>query len=102
MIVPLLSGSGMRAKILEGMALGKVILTTRLGLEGIKARHRSEVLVANSAQQFIDEIAYCFQQGPGIEMIGRQAQEFVAGYYDRDEIAKHLIEAYASLSVEAL
>ena len=38
MVVPLLSGSGMRAKILEGMALGKVVMTTQLGLEGIRAK----------------------------------------------------------------
>ncbi|MBL7775228.1 MAG: glycosyltransferase, partial [Saprospiraceae bacterium] len=38
LVVPLLSGGGMRAKILEGMALGKVVLSTSLGLEGIAAR----------------------------------------------------------------
>ncbi|MGB1120750.1 MAG: glycosyltransferase family 4 protein, partial [Saprospiraceae bacterium] len=35
MIVPLFSGSGMRVKILEGLALGRVILTTSIGVEGI-------------------------------------------------------------------
>ncbi len=42
MVVPLLSGGGMRAKILEGMAVGKVVLSTRLGIEGIDAKDRQE------------------------------------------------------------
>ena len=33
MIVPVLSGSGMRIKIIEGMALGKVIISTTIGAE---------------------------------------------------------------------
>ena len=35
MIVPLLSGSGIRVKIIEGMALGKTIITTSIGAEGL-------------------------------------------------------------------
>jgi polysaccharide biosynthesis protein PslH len=35
MIAPLFSGSGMRVKIIEGMALGKTIVTTTIGAEGI-------------------------------------------------------------------
>ena len=33
---PLCSGGGMRVKILEGMALGKLVITTSLGAEGIQ------------------------------------------------------------------
>ena len=36
MIVPLLSGSGIRIKIIEGMALGKTIIATTIGAEGIE------------------------------------------------------------------
>ena len=40
MLVPLLSGGGMRVKIIEGMALGKCILSTSLGAEGVAAPQR--------------------------------------------------------------
>lgn len=50
MVAPLFSGSGMRVKILEGMALGRVMITTSMGLEGIDARHGQEVLVADTAE----------------------------------------------------
>ncbi len=101
MLAPLLSGSGMRAKILEGMALGKVVLATGIGLEGIAARDRSEVLVADTAEQFENAIAFCYGQGAGLEQMGRAARLFVAQHYDSLEIARRLLNAYSTEAVEA-
>jgi len=102
MVVPLLSGSGMRVKILEGMALGKVVITTRLGLEGIDARHKSEVIVADTTEEFIKGIEFCYQKGAKLEKMGRRAQEFVLQHYDGVAIAQKLLKAYAAMSVEAV
>jgi len=101
-VVPLLSGSGMRVKILEGMALGKVAITTRLGLEGIDARHKSEVILADTAEEFIKGIEFCYQKGAKLEKMGRRAQEFVQQHYDSVAIAQKLLKAYAAMSVEAV
>lgn len=102
MVVPLLSGSGMRAKILEGMALGKVVLTTSLGLEGIAARNGEEVLIANSSEEFMHCLHYCYMNKSGLESVGRKAKILVEGHYDSLAIAKKLVEAYESLMVKAL
>lgn len=102
MIVPLLSGSGMRAKIIEGMALGKVVITTSLGLEGIDAQHRSEVLVADTPEEFIRSIAYCYRKGAELEKMGRRAQDFVSRNYDSLEIAKQLLKVYQDLMIPAV
>ncbi|MCO6489433.1 MAG: glycosyltransferase [Phaeodactylibacter sp.] len=100
MVVPLLSGSGMRAKVLEGMALGRVVLTTSMGLEGIAARPGQEVLVADTPEQFIHHIEYCLNQGPQMEGMGRQARRFVLENYDSAAIARRLLDAYQSLTAE--
>ena len=42
MIVPLLSAGGMRVKIIEGMALGRVIISTAIGAEGIDYKDGAE------------------------------------------------------------
>ena len=94
MIVPLLSGSGMRAKILEGMALGKVVLTTQLGLEGINAIHKEHVLVADTANQFVEALDYCYRSNGSLSTLGKNAQELVVKEYDNVETAKNLIEEY--------
>ncbi len=97
LVVPLLSGSGMRAKILEAMALGKVVITTSIGLEGIPARHRREVLVADSASEFLEALKYCYQQNGRLELMGKRAVEFVGRHFESREVGKHLMETYAAL-----
>lgn len=100
MIVPLHAGSGMRAKILEGMALGKVVVSTTLGLEGIDAKHQKEVLVADTVQEFIDCIDFCYQSNGSLGKIGQNALALAQSKYDNLETAKQLIKIYESLSYE--
>jgi len=102
MVVPLLSGSGMRAKILEGMALGKVVVTTSMGLEGIEAKDKKQVLIANDAKEFVQVFDFCYRLNGELEMMGRNAQSFVTKCYDPDEIADRLIQNYASLVTEVI
>ncbi|MFT5167725.1 MAG: glycosyltransferase involved in cell wall biosynthesis [Saprospiraceae bacterium] len=99
-IVPLLSGSGMRAKILEGMALGKVVLTTSVGLEGIDARDKREVLLANTADEFIAAIRYCYEHKDKLSKMGKYAHTFVTNRYDNVQIAQRLAEVYKNYLVE--
>jgi len=101
MLVPLLSGSGMRAKILEGMALGKVVLTTRIGLEGIAAKDRVEVLVADSLAEFKAQLRFARQHPQELKKIGQQARRLVEQHYDTLTVARRLLQAYESLTVEA-
>ncbi len=61
MIVPLFSGSGIRIKIIEGMTLGKVIISTSIGAEGIGATDGRELLIANTAEEFVEKIIFCIQ-----------------------------------------
>ncbi|MEZ5043565.1 MAG: glycosyltransferase family 4 protein [Saprospiraceae bacterium] len=103
MVVPLLSGSGMRAKILEGMALGKVVITTSLGLEGIPAKHGRQVLIADTPEAFVKQLVFCAQQ-PSRQLlqIGLQAQEFTQKNYDSLETADSLLKTYQQLTVGVL
>ncbi len=97
MVVPLLSGGGMRAKILEGMALGKVVLSTQLGLEGIDAKHQQDVLIADTPEAIIDNIAFALDDKNRLQSIGRNAREFVAENFDNLNIARRLEGEYAKM-----
>ncbi len=101
-IVPLLSGSGMRAKILEGMALGKVVLTTSVGLEGIEAKHMQEVLLTDTAEAFLSAIRFCHEQKAQLPEIGKKAHSFVIDRFDNLQLAKRLTEAYKSHIKESI
>ncbi len=102
MIVPLHAGSGMRAKILEGMALGKVIITTSLGLEGIDANHRKEVLVADTAQEFIDSIGYCYKSNGSLIKMGKKALSLARKKYDNLASARELLGMYESFFIKEM
>jgi glycosyltransferase involved in cell wall biosynthesis len=102
MLVPLRSGSGMRAKILEGMALGKTVISTSIGLEGIHAQDRAEVLIADSAEDFIKSIQYCYHSNGELRRMGERALDFVGQHYDSRSIARRLVQTYASFTVEAI
>jgi len=100
MVVPLLSGGGMRAKILEGMAVGKVVLSTRVGMEGIDAQHRKECLTADTPEEFFEAVRWCYAQKGHLVNLGRQAQEFCRSRYDNLETGRRLLETYQSLMPE--
>ncbi len=93
-VVPLLSGSGMRVKILEGMFLGRIVITTSLGLEGIDAQHKNQVLIAETTEEFIKAIDFCFEHPVQTQNISRRAQVFAARNYDNLEIGKDLLSFY--------
>ncbi len=56
MIAPLLTGSGIRIKIIEAMALGRPVVTTPVGIEGIPAVSGREVLVSDNPEAFKDQV----------------------------------------------
>jgi glycosyltransferase involved in cell wall biosynthesis len=94
MIVPLFSGSGMRIKIIEGMALGKTIISTELGLEGNSAQKDKEVLIANTKEEFIEKIEHLFRHPELIDTIGRAAQKFARKHFNQSSIAQDLETFY--------
>jgi glycosyltransferase involved in cell wall biosynthesis len=52
-VVPLLSGSGTRVKILEAWAAGVPVVSTVIGAEGLEARPGEEILIAHSPEEFV-------------------------------------------------
>ncbi len=93
MLVPLLSGSGMRAKILEGMALGRVVLTTSLGLEGIPAENHENVIIADTLEQFKIAIEELYNSPQLIQEISGSARNYVSKTYDNSFLADELLSA---------
>jgi hypothetical protein len=98
MVVPLLSGGGMRAKILEGFALGKVVLSTRLGMEGIPARDRAQALLAEQPEDFLRAVEWCYAQGPRLVELGRRARTFCEAQFDNVEVARQLLQTYGEMA----
>ncbi len=94
MIVPLLSGSGMRIKIIEAMALGKTVVTTSIGIEGINAEDGTEVLIANTTKEFVQQINKLKKNPKLVASIGQNARQFIERNHSNSNIIDRLIDLY--------
>ena len=94
MVVPLFSGSGMRIKIIEGMALGKPIVTTTIGTEGIPTENGKNILIANDVDSFVEAINQLINDRGLSDWIGTNAIGFIQEKYDNLLQAEALIEFY--------
>lgn len=90
-IIPLQAGGGMRIKILELMALGKCIITTNIGAEGINYTDGENILIANTSDEFINKIVYCMRNTENTMQIGLNARNFIVNNYDNTSLIKNYI-----------
>jgi len=97
MIVPLLSAGGMRIKIIEAMALGRVVISTSIGAEGIKYTDRKNILIADKKSDFIKQLQWLFEKEDRIEEIGNNARKLVEDKYNNNVINAKLIAFYNTL-----
>lgn len=97
MIVPLLSGGGMRVKIIEGMALGKTIVTTSIGAEGIDYENNKNCIIADDPTKFEEAISKCISDKIFYEEIGKNAKELAIQQYNNTDICRRLIQFYQKL-----
>jgi glycosyltransferase involved in cell wall biosynthesis len=98
MIIPLLSGGGMRVKLIEGMSLGKVIVTTTVGAEGVDCRNEANILIADTAKDFADTISRYLSDPEYLADTGKNAKQFALQHYNNADISKRLTEFYRSLT----
>jgi polysaccharide biosynthesis protein PslH len=94
MIVPLFSGSGMRVKIIEGMALGKAIISTSTGAEGLGVEHDRNILIADTAGDFIRELEALLTSREKFQAIGEEAAVYIREKFDNLAIAGDLSGFY--------
>jgi glycosyltransferase involved in cell wall biosynthesis len=86
-IAPLRFGSGVKIKILEAMALGKAVVTTPIGAEGIEAEPGADFIVADDAQSLASETVRLLANPAQCNSIGQHARQFIRTHHDADRIA---------------
>ena len=101
MLVPLLSGGGMRVKIIEGMALGKAILSTPLGAEGIAVRDGHDVLLADTSAAWLSIIRAWGRGELATAQIGAAAAATAAEVYDNRRVVQQFEALYERLLLPA-
>lgn len=97
LIVPLFSGSGIRVKIIEGMAMGKAIVTTSVGAEGIPIENKKHAFIADSIEDFADAINLLIKNPNLINQIGNNARELAKEHFSLEKLTDDLLDFYKTL-----
>jgi len=97
MIVPLRSGSGIRAKIIEGLALGKTIISTSIGAQGIDYENGRNILIADTPSEFANQIIKCVNSRELCRTISKNARDLSVQNYHYQNTAKNMICFYQKI-----
>ncbi|MES2513107.1 MAG: glycosyltransferase family 4 protein [Bacteroidota bacterium] len=97
MLVPLWSGSGLRIKLVEGLAYGKAIITTTIGAEGIPYSAGKDMMIADSADEFTKAITVLLQNPGQKRELQRASRLLAEEYFDYKVLAGKVIAFYKSL-----
>lgn len=96
-ISPLLSGSGMRIKLLESMAMGKAVVATSIAAEGIAVEDGHHLLLADEPTTFADAIISLFDHPQRISTLGEQARSLALSQYAWPGIGRRFEQFYRQL-----
>lgn len=97
MIVPLLSGSGMRVKIIEGMALGKPIVATSVAAEGIDCTNGQDIWIADTPADFAQTVCQLLTDRQRCIATGNAARSLVEQKHDVMQMTQNLLLFYDDL-----
>ena len=96
-VVPLRIGSGTRLKILEALAMGKAVVSTSVGAEGLALRDGEEIIIADEPKDFAEAVIRLLTDPSLRKQIGEKGRTRVEQDYDWRSIGKELLTVYESL-----
>ncbi len=94
MIAPLLSGSGMRIKIIEAFFMQKAVVSTSLGAAGTKSIDNRHILIAENASEFIQKISILINNINKYTEIVKNAKALALSNFDNRQITQKLDDFY--------
>jgi glycosyltransferase involved in cell wall biosynthesis len=93
-IVPLRAGSGSRLKILEAMAMGRAVVSTSIGCEGLVLEHDIHLAIADTPSDFSDAIVALINDEQRRSRMVDQARRWVEERYDWPCLGEKLVSLY--------
>jgi len=91
LIVPLRSGGGIRVKILEAMAAGKVIIATGMAIKGIDARAGEHFMLVRKPADFVAATKWVLENKQAAEQMAERARALILEKYDMRIVAGRII-----------
>ena len=96
--MPLRIGSGTRLKILEALAMGKAIVSTSVGAEGLDLKDGEEIFIADEPTVFADAVTRLLTDASLRRRLGEHGRARVERDYDWRSIGEKLHSLYTKIS----
>jgi glycosyltransferase involved in cell wall biosynthesis len=97
LIVPLQSGSGIRMKTIEAMLMGKAVVTTSIGAQGLPIKNNEHCIIADTAEDFAKAIIDLLNDPQKTEQLGKAAQALMLNFYDNKKVSELWRKCYESM-----
>jgi sugar transferase (PEP-CTERM/EpsH1 system associated) len=97
-IVPLRIGGGTRIKIFEAMAMGKAVVSTSIGAEGLPVTHDENIVLADRSEEFAGRVILLLRDAALRKRIGNAARALVEQNYSWSSVATQFSTVFESLS----
>ncbi len=96
-IVPLRVGGGTRLKILNAMAMGKAIVSTSIGCEGLDVQNGINIIIEDKPERFAEAVVELLNNDKKRKLLGDNARKLVEEKYTWEEIGEKMNEIYSKL-----
>jgi polysaccharide biosynthesis protein PslH len=97
-VVPLRAGSGTRLKIMEAMAMGRPVVSTSIGAEGLDFVEGRHLFIADDSKEFAKKTVELLQNHALRARLSAQARDLVVASYDWDAIAGRLNRIFEKMA----
>ncbi|HWB83375.1 MAG TPA: glycosyltransferase [Bryobacteraceae bacterium] len=96
-VCPILSGSGVRVKLLEAFAAGIPVVSTRVGAEGLAQKDGEFCALADDPPGFAERVLALFENPQNAAEMAERARAEVEANWDMEAITGKLVESYREL-----
>ena len=96
-VIPLRIGGGTRIKAYEAMAMGKAIVSTQVGVEGLPVRHGEQLVIADDPEKFAANIVHLLRDAAARISIETAARSLVEHHFGWQAVA----ESFANVCYHA-
>lgn len=96
-VVPLRSGSGVRVKILNALAMGLPVVSTSIGAEGIDVVSGEHLLIADNPEEFARAVVTLLRERDLADRLGENGRELVSSQYSWERVGGRLLGLYDRL-----
>lgn len=96
-IAPLLSGSGIRIKIIESMSKGRAVISTSVGAEGINISSGENIMIADTPEAFYKAAKWLYENPEACKKMGEKAKRLIGEEHDTSKIIQRLVSFYREI-----